>query len=122
MNQFCIGRLKLFATAFILALVYLEPGIAVADVSRQPTVVAKAADPGVRPLPAAAGGALPGLGADEKAFFDAAKVIFTEIDTVAEGLGPRFNLDSCAGCHAFPAIGGSSPPANPQVTAATAPN
>ena len=32
-----------------------------------------------------------------------------------EGLGPRFNLNSCAGCHKFPAVGGSSPVHNPQV-------
>jgi CxxC motif-containing protein (DUF1111 family) len=36
------------------------------------------------------------------------------------GLGPRFNLDGCAGCHAFPAAGGSSPPNNPQVQVAAA--
>jgi CxxC motif-containing protein (DUF1111 family) len=42
-----------------------------------------------------------------------------EIDTVPEGLGPRFNLDSCAGCHAFPDVGGSSPKINPQVAVAT---
>jgi hypothetical protein len=35
------------------------------------------------------------------------------------GLGPRFNGESCAQCHAQPAIGGSSPFANPQVGAAT---
>jgi hypothetical protein len=34
-------------------------------------------------------------------------------DTEA-GLGPRFNLDSCAGCHSQPDIGGSSPAVNPQ--------
>src|SRR5262249_11864795 len=39
---------------------------------------------------------------------------------VALGLGPRFNLDSCGGCHAQPAIGGTSPPINPQIAAATA--
>ena len=38
-------------------------------------------------------------------------------DTEA-GLGPRFNLDSCDGCHAFPAIGGTSPVINPQVEVA----
>jgi CxxC motif-containing protein (DUF1111 family) len=43
---------------------------------------------------------------------------FTEVETVAQGLGPRFNLDSCAGCHAQPAAGGSSPAVNPQVTVA----
>ncbi len=29
------------------------------------------------------------------------------------GLGPRFNSNSCASCHAYPAVGGSSPPSNP---------
>ncbi len=29
------------------------------------------------------------------------------------GLGPRFNANSCASCHAYPAVGGSSPPSNP---------
>lgn len=38
---------------------------------------------------------------------------------MASGLGPRFNLDSCGGCHAFPAVGGSSPANNPQFAAAT---
>ena len=35
------------------------------------------------------------------------------------GLGARFNADSCATCHAFPAVGGSSPPQNPQIELAT---
>ena len=35
------------------------------------------------------------------------------------GLGPRFNLDSCSGCHSQPAIGGTSPSVNPQVAVAT---
>jgi CxxC motif-containing protein (DUF1111 family) len=40
-----------------------------------------------------------------------------EIEGVAkDGLGPRFNSNSCASCHLFPAVGGSSPKANPQVT------
>jgi CxxC motif-containing protein (DUF1111 family) len=34
------------------------------------------------------------------------------------GLGPRFNLDSCAGCHVHPEIGGSSPALNPQIAVA----
>jgi hypothetical protein len=34
------------------------------------------------------------------------------------GLGPGFNLNGCAGCHAFPAVGGSSPVVNPQVAMA----
>lgn len=31
-----------------------------------------------------------------------------------KGLGPRFNLNSCSGCHAQPAVGGSSPGTNAQ--------
>jgi len=45
---------------------------------------------------------------------------FQEVEAVSgsahNGLGPRFNLDSCAGCHAQPTIGGSSLPTNPQFT------
>jgi CxxC motif-containing protein (DUF1111 family) len=46
--------------------------------------------------------------------------VFTETETVPTGLGPRFNLDSCGGCHAQPSVGGSSPATNPQVQAAAA--
>ena len=35
-------------------------------------------------------------------------------------MGPRFNLDGCAGCHLQPAVGGTSPAVNPQVAVATA--
>jgi CxxC motif-containing protein (DUF1111 family) len=45
---------------------------------------------------------------------------FEDIEGVTNGLGPRFNLDSCVGCHAQPASGGSSPPVNPQFALATA--
>jgi CxxC motif-containing protein (DUF1111 family) len=41
------------------------------------------------------------------------------INGTEAGLGPRFNLNSCAGCHIQPAVGGSSPPVNPQVAVAT---
>ena len=50
--------------------------------------------------------------------FNSAKLKFQEADGVDEGLGPRFNLDSCAGCHAAPAVGGSSPAVNPQFAVA----
>ena len=32
----------------------------------------------------------------------------------SNGLGPRFNSNSCASCHAQPAVGGTSPKTNPQ--------
>jgi CxxC motif-containing protein (DUF1111 family) len=52
------------------------------------------------------------------AAFTAGLAVFQEIDGVADGLGPRFNLDSCGGCHAFPAVGGASPALNPQIAVA----
>ena len=83
-----------------------------------------AQDPGVRKGPAGAGGVLQGIqsGSMEQRVFAVAQEEFQEVlsvkgtfeDTEA-GLGPRFNLDGCAGCHAHPAIGGSSPFVNPQV-------
>src|SRR5437868_14192715 len=91
-------------------------------VSESPPVNAQAMgvhDPGVRPGPADAGGPLIGLTATELSYFNQGKDAFEEEDGVAQGLGPRFNLDSCAGCHAQPAVGGSSPMVNPQVAVAT---
>jgi CxxC motif-containing protein (DUF1111 family) len=83
-------------------------------------------DPGVRPGAAAAGGPLPGLTAAQLNIFNAAKPVFQQVNSVTgglpgetgEGLGPSFNLNSCAGCHAFPDVGGSSPRTNPQVQVA----
>src|SRR5579864_5677381 len=49
------------------------------------------------------------------AFFQAGLAQFNEHQTVTgdnPGLGPRFNLDSCGGCHSQPAPGGTSPNAN----------
>src|SRR5262245_49378750 len=71
-------------------------------------------DPGVRGGAVGAGNPLPGLTVKEKKFFDSGKDEFTEVESVPDGLGPRFNLDSCVGCHAAPAVGGTSPATNPQ--------
>ena len=65
--------------------------------------------------PAGAGDAIDGLSAGQSAYFTAGLATFDEVDGVPDGLGPRMNLDSCAGCHAQPAVGGSSPFVNPQV-------
>ncbi len=73
-----------------------------------------AVDPGVRPG-AAAGGPLTGLTDNQLEYFNAGQADFAEAESVADGLGPRMNLDSCGGCHAQPAIGGSSPAVNPQM-------
>ena len=84
------------------------------------------ADPGPRGGQPGAGGPLPGLSIAETDFFNAARSRFQEIDSVSgdlpgedgTGLGPRFNLNSCSGCHAQPDVGGSSPSINPQVAVA----
>jgi CxxC motif-containing protein (DUF1111 family) len=92
-------------------------------------------DPGPRGGPAAAGGFYPTLNGNEQAMFNTAQQVFQEIDSVSgkvpgedgSGLGPTFNGNSCAQCHAQPAVGGSSPGQNspqhpipnPQVTLAT---
>src|SRR5438309_8939565 len=74
-----------------------------------------ARDPGVRGGAASGGEPIKGLTKTELAFFSASKDEFEEEDEVAEGLGPTMNLGSCGGCHLHPALGGTSPPANPQV-------
>jgi hypothetical protein len=88
-------------------------------------VLARATDPGVRhdtldnttPQPIA------GLGGDALAFFQDGLVRFGAVEVVSgasnsalstgNGLGPRFNSNSCQSCHLQPNIGGSSPPKNP---------
>jgi CxxC motif-containing protein (DUF1111 family) len=90
-------------------------------------------DPGVDPKSTPrAGGPLPGLSAGELGLFNASLKAFTQIQSVkgefvsptfgaetGEGLGPRFNSNSCTSCHIQPAIGGSSPFENPQFAVAT---
>src|SRR5438876_6814611 len=78
-----------------------------------------ARDPGVRGGLPAAGAPLDGLTPSQLAFFDIGKTEFQEADGLGEGLGPRFNLDSCGGCHSQPAMGGTSPATNPQIAVAT---
>ena len=92
-------------------------------------------DPGPRQGTAAAGGPFPTLNSNEQALFSHALEDFVEVDSVSgniagepgTGLGPTFNGNSCAQCHAQPTVGGSSPALsspqnpmpNPQVALAT---
>jgi CxxC motif-containing protein (DUF1111 family) len=78
-----------------------------------------ARDPGVRGGAPGAGGPLTGLTPTEMTFFTRGLEDFSEVEDVADGLGPRMNLDGCGGCHAQPAVGGTSPAVNPQVEFAT---
>ncbi len=74
-------------------------------------------DPGPRGGAPGAGGPLSGLGNKESQNFSRGLDAFQEVASVTGsingtegGLGPRFNLNSCSGCHIHPAVGGSSPP------------
>jgi CxxC motif-containing protein (DUF1111 family) len=98
---------------------------------------ALAIDNGVGAGPARAGGGYAGLSVNDAKYFDEAKKVFAEKDSVSgnvtdfegSGLGPTFNGDSCAMCHAQPEVGGTSPNAsnpaaslqkvNPQIALAT---
>ena len=79
-----------------------------------------ARDPGVRFGPADAGEPIAGLTANELRFFELGKEDFEEREDVADGMGPRMNLDGCGTCHSQPATGGTSPAVNPQVAFADA--
>jgi CxxC motif-containing protein (DUF1111 family) len=78
-----------------------------------------ATDPGPRPLPANAGGFLGTLSVNEQQIEPSITAEFDRVHDVIVtspvdgGLGPRFNSNSCASCHSYPAVGGSSPPSNP---------
>lgn len=70
-------------------------------------------DPGVRVGPAGAGLPLAGLTPAQTTIFNNAKATFQEVDSVSgtivgeagKGLGTGFNMNSCVGCHKFPADG-----------------
>jgi CxxC motif-containing protein (DUF1111 family) len=59
------------------------------------------------------------LTTNELNFFNAAQTRFEDVDAVPNGLGPGFNGNSCAQCHAQPSVGGAGPVPNPQVALAT---
>jgi CxxC motif-containing protein (DUF1111 family) len=83
------------------------------SLSEGPYAQLRARDPGVRGGPNGAGAPLTNLNADELRMFNEGKVDFQEEEAVDEGVGPRFNFVGCAGCHAQPDVGGTSPAANP---------
>ena len=78
-----------------------------------------AVDPGPRPLPANAGSFLGSLSTNEKQIEPTITTEFNRVHDVMVtspvdgGLGPRFSSNSCASCHAYPSVGGSSPASNP---------
>lgn len=82
-------------------------------------------DPGVQSGNRGTGAALPSVLQNDNpgilAFFNDGQSRFQEVEVVSgganNGLGPRFNLNQCSGCHAQPAVGGTGPANNPQFEA-----
>ena len=105
------GKIVLRSFAGILTLASLTGPYTLGQTNSGPV------DPGVRGGPQGTGGPLPGLTADETAFFQDGQSRFAEIEVVQggsnNGLGPRFNSNQCLSCHAQPAPGGTSPAKNP---------
>jgi CxxC motif-containing protein (DUF1111 family) len=79
------------------------------------TAIGSAVDPGVRGGAADAGTPFADLTSSEGVYFNVGQEDFEEVEEVEDGLGPRMNLDGCAGCHIQPAVGGTSPEVNPQI-------
>jgi CxxC motif-containing protein (DUF1111 family) len=112
-----VKQMNLLEVAGIALTVILNPGTIVAQHDPGPRAVA----PDAAPMPYSE------LSPDLKSFFSDAMPAFMEVDSVSGtisgengfGLGPTFNGNSCAQCHAFPVLGGTSPATNPQVELAT---
>ncbi len=90
-------------------------------------------DPGVQGGNRGTGAALASVASDPglASFFTDGQARFAAVESVSNsptgnnGLGPRFNSNSCVSCHAQPASGGSGPAVNPQfkfVSTGVAPN
>ena len=92
-------------------------------------VFAQAHDPGVRQAAPDGGPPVPlaGINSNEMPYFQDGARRFQTVEVVSgatstqgNGLGPRFNSNSCVSCHGQPYVGGSSPAANPLFAIATA--
>ncbi len=101
-----------FASVLTLAVLFLV-GMALAQT-----------DPGVQSANRGTGAALSSVMANSPngilSFFTDGQNRFQDVESVSgspngnNGLGPRFNSNSCSSCHAQPAFGGAGPAVNPQ--------
>src|SRR5438094_3788656 len=107
--------MKTLAIALLLVLGGVLLFVSRDDMSFLDEPSSAARDPGPRAGAAGAGAPIAGLTESELALFNKGKGEFEEEEDVAEGLGPTMNLGSCAGCHAQPAVGGTSAANNVQV-------
>jgi CxxC motif-containing protein (DUF1111 family) len=85
-----------------------DPGVRTGAINGQPGATTTS------PLPLPSVGSNSPMGSLE--FFQNGLGRFQEVEVVSgganNGLGPRFNLNQCSGCHSQPSIGGTSPSAN----------
>jgi len=105
-------KLAMRASVFILAVLLLA-GVALAQT-----------DPGVQSGNRGTGAALSSVLSNSPSgilsFFTDGQARFQAVESVSgnpagnNGLGPRFNSNSCSSCHAQPAIGGSGAATNPE--------
>ena len=107
------------APAGLLALGLSGPVLAQTDPGVRPGAInGQTGATATSPLPLASVTANTPQGVSE--FFVNGLGRFQEVEAVSggqnNGLGPRFNFNSCSGCHAQPAVGGSSPASNPEFT------
>jgi CxxC motif-containing protein (DUF1111 family) len=100
-NKFSIAR---SAGGLLAVSIFLATVIAAQFVARDPGVRTGSVDSG-QPLNSLA--QTPGA----SNFFTDGLGRFQEIESVQNGLGPRFNSNQCSSCHSQPAVGGSSPSA-----------
>ena len=104
------GLLALGLSGPILA--QTDPGVRTGAINGQTGATATS------PLPLASVTANTPQGVSE--FFTNGLGRFQEVEVVSggqnNGLGPRFNFNSCSGCHSQPTIGGSGPATNPEFT------
>jgi len=100
---------------------YLAPVLAVSLLSFGQMLLGQT-DPGVQSGNRGTGAALASTLANDNpgilAFFNDGLARFQDVEAVSgganNGLGPRFNSNSCSSCHAQPAVGGTGAATNPQ--------
>ncbi|MGA8405894.1 MAG: di-heme oxidoredictase family protein [Candidatus Acidiferrales bacterium] len=132
-----ILKLATLVCAVLLAAMIVSTLLVRAQSRREPgnaTSSGSVSDPGVRSDAVLVGTPLPSLSSDQLQYFQDGLSRFMQVDSVSggvpgepgTGLGPGFNSNSCASCHAQPAVGGTSPSTtaypfvgpNPQIAAA----
>jgi CxxC motif-containing protein (DUF1111 family) len=116
----------MYVTERIFERALLIVGLCLATLGASAALAQQVTDPGVRAAATDGGPPVPlsatspnemGYFLDGAARFATVEVVSgatnTALATQGNGLGPRFNSNSCSSCHGQPYIGGSSPAANP---------